>query len=158
METQPLDAAQHRALAVALFNATWDLLDKMERTPDEDAELLQRAHASRHHWAEVARLGGNAGLKQANVGDWQLSRVYAVLNEGRLARFFAERSLDSYQRDPEMGAFYGAFSHEALARAARVLGEPEGVAQHVEAATALAEQIDDEKSRVWLLSNLDDLR
>ena len=56
MDLPELDAAAHRKLAATLFNATWDLLDKSERSPDEDAAMLGRAHASRHHWAEVARL------------------------------------------------------------------------------------------------------
>ena len=157
MDLPELDAAAHRKLAATLFNATWDLLDKSERSPDEDAAMLGRAHASRHHWAEVARLGGPSGLKQANIGDWQLSRVYAVLNEGRLARFYGERSLDAYERSPEMGAFYGAFSHEALARAAHVLGEQERKEQHLAAARALAEGVEDQKSKDWLIQNLEDL-
>ena len=157
MDLPALDAAQHRKLAVELFNATWDLLDKQERTPDEEAAMLLKAHASRHHWAEVARLGGPSGPKQANIGDWQLSRVYAVLGDGRLARFFGERSLDAYQAAPEMGSFYGAFSHEALARAARVLGDKARQAQHLAAATALSQEIEDEKNRAWLMQNLEDL-
>lgn len=157
MDTPPLDAAAHRKLAVDLFNATWDLLDKMERSADEDAALLLSAHTSRWHWAEVARLGGASGPKQANVGDWQLSRVYAVLGEGRLARFFGERSLESYERDPSMGAFFGGFSHEALARAFKALGDAERQAQHLEAARALAAEVEDEKSRIWLEQNLEDL-
>ena len=41
-----LTAEQHRALGINLFNATWDLIVKPDRTPDENAEMMDRAHAS----------------------------------------------------------------------------------------------------------------
>jgi len=40
----------HRQLAVDLFNHTWELLDKSERTQAEADEMIHAAHASRYHW------------------------------------------------------------------------------------------------------------
>jgi len=42
----------HKKMAVDLFNRTWDLLDKSERTPEENDELVHAGHASRYHWAK----------------------------------------------------------------------------------------------------------
>ena len=40
----------HRQLGVDLFNATWKLLDKPERTPGEVDTMIHTAHASAYHW------------------------------------------------------------------------------------------------------------
>ena len=155
--SEPLDAAAHRQLAVALFNRTWDLLDEKARQPDQDAELLHAAHASRHHWAEVARLGGPSGPKQAIVGDWQLSRVYAALGMAGPSQLFGQRSLDGCGSWPESGPFLRGFAHEALARAARVAGDAASASAHEAEARAQAAQIEDAADRGWLLQNLADL-
>jgi hypothetical protein len=39
----------HRKTAATAFNRTWDYLEKKLRSPDDDAEMLQLAHASRYH-------------------------------------------------------------------------------------------------------------
>ncbi len=72
-----LDHATRRALAVGLFNYTWTLLENPNRTPEQDDEMLHAAHASRYHWGEVG--------EQVNLarGEWQVSRVYAVLGPRR---------------------------------------------------------------------------
>ncbi|MBA3365103.1 MAG: hypothetical protein H0U03_04865, partial [Actinobacteria bacterium] len=66
-----LDAAERRQLAVDLFNFVWTLLEKADRTGEEDDTMLHAAHASRFHWGEV---GAPVNLAR---GEWQVSRVYA---------------------------------------------------------------------------------
>ena len=61
---------QHRHWARTLFNDTWRLMDKPDRTPDEDAELVHRAHASAYHWL---RVGAPANVAR---GHWQCRRAY----------------------------------------------------------------------------------
>jgi hypothetical protein len=41
----------NRRIGIALFNATWTLIEQENRTRDEDDAMLHMAHASRHHWA-----------------------------------------------------------------------------------------------------------
>jgi len=57
-----------------LFNLVWSLLDKKDRTKEEDDKMIHAAHASRFHWGEIG--------KPINLGrgEWQISRVYSVLN------------------------------------------------------------------------------
>lgn len=49
-----LEPATRRALAVGLYNRCWELLEIPDRTPEQDAELIHAAHASRYHWGEIA--------------------------------------------------------------------------------------------------------
>src|SRR5687768_17525099 len=55
----------HRQIGVDRFNATWDLIDKGDRTADEDVELLLSAMTSRWHWGQVG------GPEEISTGDWQ---------------------------------------------------------------------------------------
>ena len=34
-----------------IFNQTWTLMEKPDRTREDDDEMLHAAHASRYHWA-----------------------------------------------------------------------------------------------------------
>ena len=86
-------------LAADLFNHVWTLLETPHRTPEQDDEMLHAAHASRHHWGEI---GQPANLAR---GEWQCSRVYAVLGRAEPALWHARRCL----------AIWKAKGYEALA-------------------------------------------
>jgi hypothetical protein len=53
LEAQLLDAQIERKLAASLFNATWRLLDKTDRTAEDNTQMIHCAHASRFHAARV---------------------------------------------------------------------------------------------------------
>jgi hypothetical protein len=72
-DTTTLDPATRRKLAADLFNHTWTLLEKQDRTAAEDDEMIHSAHASRYHRGEVD-VGEPVNLAR---GEWQCSRVYA---------------------------------------------------------------------------------
>lgn len=105
-----LEASVHRQLGVDLFNLVWEYLDRADRTPQDDDTMLNAAHASRYHW----QLAGTA-LNLAR-GEWQLARVYAVLQRPEPAGYHAMRCLELCQANG-IGDFDLAFAYEALARA-----------------------------------------
>jgi hypothetical protein len=113
-----LDHATRRALAVGLFNYTWTLLENAHRTPEQDDEMLHAAHASRYHWGEV---GEKVNLAR---GEWQVSRVYAVLGRGEPALYHARRCVEINEanadgrEDWDLGSAF-----EAMARASAVAGD-----------------------------------
>src|SRR5712691_1669171 len=121
METSvSLDREAEQRVAAALFNQTWRLLEMESRTPEQDDEMMHCAHASRYHWG---RVGQPVNLAR---GEWQISRVYAVLGRGEPATFHARRCLEIAQKH-HLSAFDLAEAYEALARAALVRGDrPEG--------------------------------
>jgi hypothetical protein len=114
-----IDRQTRRRLAVDLFNHVWTLLETTERTVEQDDEMVHAAHASRFHWGEI---GEPANLAR---GEWQCSRVYAVLGRGEPALHHARRCLEVCQKH-EIGDWDLAFAYEALARASRVAGDLEG--------------------------------
>jgi DNA-binding transcriptional MerR regulator len=143
-----LDAAVERQLAVDLFNHVWTLLERERRTADEDDELLHAAHASRFHWLAV-------GTRiNAARGEWQCSRVYAVLGRAEPALHHARRCLELALEADDAEDWDVPFAHEALARAHAVAGDAAEARRHVELARAGAAEIADAEDRELVLADL----
>lgn len=142
-----LDPADERQLAVDLFNATWTLLNAPDRSPQDDIAMLHTAHASRHHWG---RVGTAANLAR---GEWQCSRVYAVLGRPEPARFHAERCLADCEENG-IGDWDLAYAFEALARAASVAGDRAEVHRWLVRAREAASDIGDPEDRAHLEEDL----
>ncbi len=141
----------HRQLAVSLFNRTWELIDQETMTHEERAEMLTSAFASRHHWRQIGE------PRNFTVSDWQVSRVAAILGYPELAEEYGQRSLETASR-ARLGPFYEGYAHEALARAARLAGNRDLKAKHLDIAYDLLDQIDEASERDLLSPDLDELR
>lgn len=140
----------HRRLGVDLFNHTWTLLERRERTPLEDDELLHAAHASAYHWSLVG------GPEHRARSEWQVSRVNAVLGRGEAAVHHAARCLD-HCREHGIGDWDLAFAYEALARAHRVAGNAEESARNLALAREAGAEIAEADDRELLEKNLAEL-
>jgi hypothetical protein len=136
----------HRQLAVQYFNETWSLLDLPERTSEQDALMIHMAHASLLHWSY------EGAPKNFAIGEWQVSRVHAVLQQFDAATFHARRSLEIAQTS-KLGHFLIAYAHEALARAL-AMRAPAEAAEHYDAALQLSNQIEERDSRDQLVHDL----
>ena len=137
----------HRHLAVDLFNHTWELLDKNERTQAENDEMIHAAHASRYHWSQAG-----TALHLAR-GEWQISRVYAVLKRGEPAFYHALRSLEIC-RENGFGDFDLAFAYEAQARASSVSGDKLAAAKYHALAKQAGETIAEQDDKDYFFSEL----
>ncbi|HZG36568.1 MAG TPA: hypothetical protein VEY87_12060 [Gaiellaceae bacterium] len=146
-----MDAADERRLAVALFNHVWTLLELPERTREQDDELVHAAHASRHHWAAV----GTA--RNLARGEWQVSRVYAVLGRAEPALYHGRRCLELLEASGDGEDWDVPFAHEALARAYFLAGDGAAAQQHLGLARELGAAIADAGDRDHLERELADL-
>jgi hypothetical protein len=142
-----LDRDDERRLARELFNHVWDLLERPARTEEQDDEMIHAAHASAFHWA---RIGEHVHRAR---GEWQCSRVYAVLGRPEPALYHARRCLELCEEAP-VEEFDLPFAHEALARAHAVAGEEAEAARHLEIARRLAGAIRDGEDRGIVLADL----
>lgn len=137
----------HKKFATNLFNLVWELLDKEERTTEENDKMLHAAHASRFHWGEIGT------PLEFERGEWQISRVYAVLNHPQSAIYHAQRCL-AICTDNGIGDFDIAFAYEALARAHAVAGEIEKSQEYIRLAEQAGEHIEDKDNREYFFSEL----
>ncbi|MGA8115658.1 MAG: hypothetical protein WCA46_18515 [Actinocatenispora sp.] len=139
------DREQHLRWAKHLFNDTWRLMDKTDRTADEDALMIHQAHASAYHWLQVGT--SHNGVRS----HWQCSRMYCVLGRPEPALYHARQALDLCRRDG-IDDWDLAFTYEALARAYAVAGDT-GQSAHW-AARARATDIVEKENRELLISDL----
>lgn len=137
----------HRKQAIASFNATWDLMEKEERTREEDMHMIHMSHASRFHWEF-------AGTKlEAARGEWQISRVYSLLRYPESAWMHGQYSL-TLCLENEIKDFDLAFAYEALARAQALSGKQENARKWCKEALKAAEAISKSEDKDYFLSEL----
>ena len=149
----------HRKMAIQLFNHTWDLIDKGDtRTPDESDEMIHSAHASRYHWGIVVVSGKypKTGPMNLERGDWQISRVYALLKRSEAALYHALRCLNTCE-EHKIGDFDIAFALEAMARAYNINGDPKSK-EYFEKAKKAGEAISNEDDKKYFLNELETIK
>jgi hypothetical protein len=109
--------------------------------------MLHMAHASRYHWGEC---GTSVNRSR---GEWQVSRVYALLGRGEPALHHAQRGLAICTangiKDWDL-----AYAYESLARAAAVSGDAAAAGDWLAQARAATAEVEDEEDRELLLSDL----
>jgi hypothetical protein len=111
--------SEERQSGVDLFNEAWRLME----TREDDDRLLHITHASRYHWGEADE------CTPANLarGEWQVSRVYTVLDRPEPAIWHARRCL-AHCESNAIGDWDLAYAYEALARAHALAGDGEAEA------------------------------
>jgi len=137
----------HKKQAIDNFNYTWDLIDKKDRTEEDNLNMIHAAHASRFHWGQV-------GTPLHFVrGEWQISRVYALLNMPESALFHGNYSLELCKAN-KIGDFDLAFGYEAMARAYMIGNKPELMQKYLDLAAASAEDIEEQENKDYVLAEL----
>jgi hypothetical protein len=150
--TKPdLTPEQHLQCGKSLFNFTWTLLEKPNRSDDEAELMVHAAHASAYHWRQVGE------PKNFARSDWQLARVYAMCRRGEPAMHHAKRCL-ALCNEHGIAGFDLAFAHEAIARAALVEGDAAQAEQHIALAERVAKTIEDQEDRELLLADVKSLK
>ena len=139
---EALDRETQRRLAADCFNKTWTLMEKEARTREDDDEMVHCAHASSYHWYQVGTAANRAR------GEWQCSRVYAILGRVEPALHHARRCLELVEASPaEMEEFDLPAAYEALARAHSVAGDLGEARRYVELGRDVTAKIADEDDR-----------
>lgn len=139
---EALDRETQRRLAADCFNKTWTLMEKQGRTREDDDEMLHCAHASAYHWTQVGTAANRAR------GEWQCSRVYAILGRPEPALHHARRCLELVETAAaEMEEFDLPAAYEALARAHSVAGDPGEARRYVELGREVTAKIADEDDK-----------
>lgn len=138
-------------LAADLFNGVWDLLEKENRTEDDDYLMVHQAHASLYHWL----LAGNS----SNIynGEWQISRVYATLNNFESCLYHALRALKICEENQFTG-FDLAYAYEALTRAYVMKGNKSESTKYLELALKEADKVVDAGSKDLVMYDLNELQ
>jgi uncharacterized protein YndB with AHSA1/START domain len=121
-----LTAEEHRERGIEVFNATWALVDKPDRTPDDNEAMIRAAYAAAYHWSLAAR----RTVENEVRGEWMLSRVHALAGFGETALRHANRCLRMTEA-AGLTDFDLGFAHEAMARSLACLGRGDEARRHL---------------------------
>jgi hypothetical protein len=144
-----LSREDERQLAVDLFNDVWRLLERPDRAPADDDRMVHAAHASALHWSNVG------APVNAVRGEWQCSRVYAVLGRAEPALHHARRCLELSEAAPDLEEFDLPFAYEAMARALAVAGDRDAARDYLARGREAASGIADAEDREIVERDLD---
>jgi uncharacterized protein YndB with AHSA1/START domain len=140
------DVAWHRTMGIEANNGTYDLLDKTDRTADEDDALVHRAHAAAWHWGIAGTIVNRARA------EYLVSRVHAFVGRPEGALHHANRCGALVTQAEAEGAavadFDRAYAHEALARALACAGRLDEARAERDAAAAVAIADDEDRTIV----------
>jgi len=146
------DIKWHEKFAKDSFNKTWDLLDKNDRTTEENNEMVHAAHTSRYHWGILVANEKGTPLNLQR-GEWQIARVYTVLNRTEPARYHAKLCL-KLTEEHNIGDFDRAFAYEAMARAMALAGDKDGFEKYYKLAEEAAQKIKEQGDKDYFLEDL----
>lgn len=128
----------HRHFAVKFHGQTWELLDKPQRSREEEERMIHAAHASCHHW-----LTAGTGVNHQRA-QWLLARVYSVAGVGERALAHARRCMElTEEHRAAMKDFDLGFAHECVARAHAVAGNQEEALDNLKRARVAGREIGD---------------
>ena len=145
--------AANRYFAVECFNQAWELIDKSNRTPEEDEQMLRLSLASHYHWTQR----DDYSATSKSTAYWQTSRIYALLGQGEAARRYGQLCLEASQ-EQGVAPFFLGYAYEALARAEAITGDREKMEAYLSEAHKAAEQVSEPDDRKVLLDDLDTIR
>lgn len=140
----------HRYFSAECFNRAWDLIDKTDRSPVDDLQMMARSAASLWHWSQRP----DCTPRNLSIAYWQLARVFAILGHGELAKQFGEQSRDAAPADDW---FCRAYAYESLARAAKVQNDRVAFDRYVEEAKKLAASVEDRQDQELIMSDINQL-
>jgi hypothetical protein len=142
--------AAHKYFAAHCFNRAWDLIEKKDRTSEDDRLMVALNQASIYHWLQRP----DCGNEQLSVGFWQASRIQSLLGNAVEATRQGEVCM---LYSGELKPFYLGYAHEALARAAKIAGNAKLALSHKEEAKKLADDIRKKDERDLLLKDLESI-
>jgi hypothetical protein len=143
-------SSPERQLGVELYNSSWALMERSDRTPEADDELVHHVHASMFHWLQAPE----CEPKHRARGEWLCSRAYTVLGRAEPAMHHARRCLELCEQHADNVEDWDlAFAYEALARASRVTGNQDEARRYEERGRELADRIADPEDKEIVLKD-----
>ncbi|MBL8351691.1 MAG: hypothetical protein JNL87_15445 [Burkholderiaceae bacterium] len=133
-------AAWQKRLAAQANNRAWALAEALTRTPEEDEEMLQAAHAAMHFWKIVGDAGNRAHAAQL------VAHVYALLGLPNPARHYLKQSQPHFL-DRECAPWELAFAHAVAANVAAAAGDHASHARHYRQAEQCVAALADAEDR-----------
>lgn len=148
-EKESIMKEQHIQLAIDLFNQSWDLLMKSDRSSDDEAVLINTVHASLWHWRQAGQ--------PINVlrGEWMICHVYTLLQHREEAIYHANNVL-RLKEELAPTDWDLAYCYEAMARVMALHGNNEEFEKYHALAEEAGKKIAEEDDRKQFEADMND--
>ena len=140
-------ARWHRRLANQANNRAWALSEATSRTPEQDEEMLQAAHAAMYLWRSVGTDHNRAHAAQL------LAHVYALLGLSNPAAYFLAKSQPLFFSG-QAAAWEVALAHAVAANVAAAKNDSHAHQAHYNKACVLVSLLPDAEDRKILEATL----
>jgi len=140
-------ALWQRRLASQANNRAWTLAEMIHRSPEEDEEMLQAAHAAMYFWKIVGKPSNHAHAALL------LAHVYALLKLPGPAAQYLGRSLPQLTQH-DCAPWELAFAHAVAANVAFAEGNSTAHAMHYSEAKAAATHMTDTETQAMFTATL----
>ena len=130
----------HKSFAIQLNNLVWGLLQKENRTAEDNDQMIHAAHASHYHWTVI---GEPVNFQR---GEWLIARVYVVLNRPEPALYHAKKCMELTEKHKFVD-FDLAFAYESMARAHAAAGNESEAKKYIQLAQEAGEKIKQEEDK-----------
>ena len=141
----------HQYFSADCFNKAWELIEKPNRTSEEDEQMVRLNQASIWHWTQR----DDCKSRNMSIGYWQASRIYAILGRSEEARRYGRLCLEHSQAEPP---FFLVYAYEAMARAEKTAGNSALADEYCTEVARLAENITDPADKNLLLNDLSSIK
>ena len=145
--TQEDIALWQRRLASQANNRAWALAESLERTADQDEEMLQAAHAAMYFWKLVGNPSNRAHAALL------VAHVYALNNLPSPAKHYLMQC-QSVFLNHDCEAWERAFAHAISANVAAAAQETAEHVHHYQEAERLIASLQDEEDRKILRATM----
>ena len=110
--------------------------------------MLDEAHTSRYHWGLIGTAHNFV------IGDWQISRAYAAMEQPALALLYARSSLDLCEKNDLKELLPSAY--EGMSRAYAVANDAAEARRYLQMARKQLEHVKDEEDRKVYSQQIDE--
>ena len=141
----------NKYFAINYNNKIWPLLEKKEKTEDENNEIINLAHASLLHWSKSAECK-NVNLQR---GEYMIALAYINANRKRPALYYAKRCKKMTEENAaESKDFDFAYASLVMAMALRLNEDREGADKYLKDAKEMGEHIKNKEDKRIFMDDL----
>ena len=138
----------HHYMGIELNMQTFELLDKKDRSEQDNIRMINFAKASLYHW----RKSDKYEVVNEQRGQWLISHVYAKLNKSDEALSYAKETLKiTEENKKKMKDFDLAYAYESMARAYSISENKDESEKWYKKAKAAGDLIADEKDKEYFI-------
>ncbi|KPJ61580.1 MAG: hypothetical protein AMJ46_00275 [Latescibacteria bacterium DG_63] len=139
----------HRHLSTDCFNKCWALMEKKNRTPENEEDMILLTHTSLWHWKQR----DDCQPLNLSIAYWQLGRAYCLAKNTAMAKYYGQKCVE-ISTEKSMPPFYVGYGYEVLAHASALEGNAREAEEYLRLANMELEKITIEKNKKLLKADL----